>query len=81
MHRSILKHKDKIIDMVNAKIDYIHQCVHDGGHPVMDEHEQDELEGCVDMLEAITELHMLEHKLMEMKAAHTMENPKPHNPY
>lgn len=68
--------------MVNAKIDYIHMCVHDGGHPVLDEHEQDELEGCVEMLDTIAELHQMEHELLAKKMMHNPTMAEPiKNPY
>lgn len=76
MHTTLLKHKDEIIDMVNDKIEYIHKHVHhDGGVPILDEEELDELLKCVKILKKLGKIRYLDHEIkMDF-----ME--KGHNPY
>lgn len=75
MHTTLLKHKDEIIDMVNDKIEYIHKCVHDGGHEILDEEELDELLKCVKILKKLGKIRYLDHEI-KMDFIE-----KGHNPY
>lgn len=82
MDGTLLKHKHKIIDLVNDKIEDIYHDVHtDGGEKVMDSTELMELHYCMEIMDSLGEIKHRHHD-MKMDHADKSGNPygNPHSP-